>query len=92
MYMYVCISTVHLGYYFNANFDKHVKQCHTAYEVDRIVWVKLQIIFCFSYITGIWLHQSGILGPSQDGLVQGEYNGPVHLQRNGQQLLSPDII
>ncbi|XP_052220708.1 uncharacterized protein LOC127837557 [Dreissena polymorpha] len=42
--------------------------------------------------TGIWLHQSGILGASPDGLVQGEYSGPFHLQRKKQQLLSPDII
>ncbi|XP_052249772.1 uncharacterized protein LOC127857417 [Dreissena polymorpha] len=37
------------------------------------------------------IHQSGILGASPDGLVQGVYSGPVHLQQNGQQLLSLDI-
>lgn len=44
--------------------------------------------------TGIWLHESGILGASPDGFVQGAYSSSVnvHLQHQGQQLLSPDIV
>ncbi|WAQ94832.1 hypothetical protein MAR_007303, partial [Mya arenaria] len=42
--------------------------------------------------TGIWLHESGILGASPDGFVQGDYCGRVHLQDKEQPVMSPDII
>ncbi|WAR07864.1 hypothetical protein MAR_017822, partial [Mya arenaria] len=42
--------------------------------------------------TGNWLHESGILGASPDGFVQGDYCGRVHLQDKEQPVMSPDII
>ncbi|WAR10212.1 LOW QUALITY PROTEIN: hypothetical protein MAR_035288, partial [Mya arenaria] len=42
--------------------------------------------------TGIWLHESDILGASPDGFVQGDYCGRVHLQDKEQPVMSPDII
>ncbi|WAR08119.1 LOW QUALITY PROTEIN: hypothetical protein MAR_018077, partial [Mya arenaria] len=42
--------------------------------------------------TGIWLHESGILGASPDGFVQEDYCGRVHLQDKEQPVMSPDII
>lgn len=44
--------------------------------------------------TGIWLHESGVLGASPDGFVQGDCisSGNVHLQQPDQPVLSPDII
>ncbi|WAR22383.1 hypothetical protein MAR_016357, partial [Mya arenaria] len=42
--------------------------------------------------TGIWHHESGILGASPDGFVQGDYCGRVHLQDKEQPVMSPDII
>lgn len=44
--------------------------------------------------TGIWLHESGVLGASPDGFVQGDFNssGIVHQQMIDQPALSPDIV
>ncbi|XP_060564386.1 uncharacterized protein LOC132723641 [Ruditapes philippinarum] len=44
--------------------------------------------------TGIWLHESGILGASPDGFVQGEFNknSIVHQQLTDQDEILPDIV
>nr|XP_022310131.1 uncharacterized protein LOC111115613 [Crassostrea virginica] len=44
--------------------------------------------------TGIWLHESGVLGASPDGFVQGEFKKSenVHHQQNDQPPTLPDII
>ena len=44
--------------------------------------------------TGIWLHESGVLGASPDGFVQGDFNAneTVHPQVLDQPVLSPDIV
>ncbi|XP_052216974.1 uncharacterized protein LOC127881783 isoform X3 [Dreissena polymorpha] len=41
--------------------------------------------------TGIWLHESGVLGASPDGFVEGVFRGLVH-QQHGQATCSADII
>ncbi|WAR21973.1 LOW QUALITY PROTEIN: hypothetical protein MAR_015947, partial [Mya arenaria] len=41
---------------------------------------------------GVTLVQTGILGASPDGFVQGDYCGRVHLQDKEQPVMSPDII
>eukprot|EP00105_Crassostrea_gigas_P019439 XP_011437926.1 PREDICTED: uncharacterized protein LOC105335642 [Crassostrea gigas] len=45
--------------------------------------------------TGIWLHESGVLGASPDGFVQGNPKNiteRVHQQEKNSTLLSPDIV
>ncbi|XP_062613222.1 uncharacterized protein LOC134274994 isoform X1 [Saccostrea cucullata] len=42
--------------------------------------------------TGIWLHESGTLGASPDGFIQGESKCKPHLQVKGQVTRTPDII
>ncbi|XP_061174798.1 uncharacterized protein LOC133183939 [Saccostrea echinata] len=45
--------------------------------------------------TGIWLHESGVLGASPDGFVQGspkDITERVHQQENKSTLVSPDIV
>lgn len=44
--------------------------------------------------TGIWLHESGVLGASPDGFVQGDFHKTdiVHLQQNDQPATLPAII
>lgn len=44
--------------------------------------------------TGIWLYESGVLGASPDGFVQGDFHktGIVHLQQNNQPATLPTII
>ncbi|XP_052680929.1 uncharacterized protein LOC128161649 [Crassostrea angulata] len=44
--------------------------------------------------TGIWLHESGVLGASPDGFVQGDFRKTdiVHLQQNDQPATLPTII
>ncbi|XP_060085906.1 uncharacterized protein LOC132565252 [Ylistrum balloti] len=44
--------------------------------------------------TGIWLHESGVLGASPDGFVQGEFknDGSIHHQCRNHLTSSPDIV
>lgn len=44
--------------------------------------------------SGIWLHESGVLGASPDGFVQGDFHKTdiVHLQQNDQPATLPAII
>lgn len=44
--------------------------------------------------SGIWLHESGVLGASPDGFVQGDFHKTdiVHLQQNDQPATLPTII
>lgn len=45
------------------------------------------------YASGIWLHESGILGASPDGLVvTPARNLPLYFQTEAAQLAKPDII
>jgi len=43
---------------------------------------------------GIWLHESGVLGASPDGFVQGVVAAGVnvHVQKADQPVVSPDMV
>lgn len=41
-------------------------------------------------LVGIWLHESGVLGASPDGFIQGNFTQNVHLQKKID--IMPDII
>ena len=49
--------------------------------------------YCFSSFSGIWLHESGVLGASPDGLVtQAPVAIPVHWNDPDGPRLSPQIL
>ncbi|KAH3718693.1 hypothetical protein DPMN_061499 [Dreissena polymorpha] len=45
----------------------------------------------YHFITGIWLHESGVLGASPEGFVEGVFSGIVY-QQHDQATCSADII
>lgn len=52
------------------------------------------IFWSYLFTSGIWLHESGILGASPDGFVQGDFHKScnVHYQEKDQPPTLPTII
>lgn len=74
-------------------------------EVKLQIFIILLCLGCLTFFfhlctyyylctSGIWLHESGVLGASPDGFVQGDFRKTdiVHLQQNDQPATLPTII
>lgn len=77
----------------------------SLFEVKLQIFIILLCLGCLTFFfhlctyyylctSGIWLHESDVLGASPDGFVQGDFHKTdiVHLQQNDQPATLPTII